>query len=461
MLDEKQLEEILREVRDRSGVPSIGASICSTHGSLSAAVGVRSTSTGAPLTVDSEFDVSCLMKFFISIVTLETVAAGRLQLDQPIASVLSEFSGTEGSRGERISIRHLLGHSSGYRGMDITNSRVRWNATWSDIVRWTLDSPLLFDVGQMFSYEHSEHVILGKVLERVTNKHPAHLVTETIFDPLGVKVANVPTPQAANPVYANNHSYAPIANSYGPIAFPPPCPTWSASLPDTTISLFDMARIARSLITAGPQSVFSAFTRANLEISHKKIPIQVSSDGRAERIPISFGLLCGRYGGDVFGHNGSSVGQTCAVRFSPALDLSVAVGTNCWAPSVRDEVVRRIFSAVTSETNAQMDEAGFHSFPTETVFGGFSPCELAGRYLGGFQSQIDVRNEGGDVICEVGKSRKGFRIVERGDGNCVIECATPLSVAFLRVEKEEQPALFLGVHGYRRFQESSGERLGE
>jgi CubicO group peptidase (beta-lactamase class C family) len=462
MLDEKQLQDILNDVQKRTHVPAIGAALCHPGGEVVAAVGLSSTATGAALSTISQFDLSCLMKFFVSITALESADAGRLDLNASIASILPEFSEATDDRGNLITVRHLLGHRSGYRGMDITDPRVRWNCNWRDIVLWASEAPLLFEPGHTFSYEHSEHVILSRLLDRVVNRQGLQLVHEMLFEPLNITPGHCSMGKTTNPHYAENHILSPATGKYMPISIPPFCSIWGSSLPNLTMSLSDIAKIAYLLVpppVSYAQINLSDFTRRMVSSDHVMLQKCVSSNLQAERTPKSFGLLCGNYGAGIFGHNGSSVGQTCAVRVVPSQHKSLVVGTNAWSPYARDLAIQYILAETAENQQIYVTNDVPEQFTTVALFNDVDPAQVPGRYLGGYNGEVTVRRKGEDLVCEIGNDRKGqkkFCIKKKDENEYTIISPSPVSAGFFSMGRHGEPALFLGVHGYVRVQ-----KLGE
>jgi CubicO group peptidase (beta-lactamase class C family) len=134
----------------RTGIP--GAVVLSDDG-VDAAGNVRAT---------DRFRVGSVTKTFVSAVTLQLVAEGRLSLDEPVP----EAGG--------IPLRMLLNHTSGiYNHSD--DPRVfehgllkQWQPR--ELVAISRDQPPYFAPGKGFHYSNTNYVILGLVIERVTGR---------------------------------------------------------------------------------------------------------------------------------------------------------------------------------------------------------------------------------------------------------------------------------------------------
>jgi acyl-CoA synthetase (AMP-forming)/AMP-acid ligase II len=441
-----RLTSLLHRLQEQTKVPGIGVAACSGDAAVFAAAGTATGDLGTKLSAASRFEMSCLMKFFVSLVTLDLAAKGQIDLDGTLGSYLPEFKGD--AKASRIKLRHLLSHTSGYRGLDITNAQVRWGLSWekfTDFFRATTQS---FEPGTTFNYEHSEHVILGEVLSRVTRRSARQLVKATLFDPLRVKPGRNATDKTEGAPYVANHVMAPASTSFTPVAMPPFGPFWDASLPDWTITLSDVVRIGRALI----QGTFAPQVLAWLLQPAITLPRGVRSDGRAEAIPVSFGLGCAHYGDGTIGHNGSMLGQTCGLRIDIKTGMIAAAGVNAWSPFVRDTVLQ---AAIAPNKPASSGATAAPSrpleFPIADLTGGISPDQLTGTYAGSYLGEVTVTREHENLRFDVGPAgsrQRSFRVKQTRGGMATIESSAPVSVIFFR--NGGAPALMLGVHSYRK-----------
>jgi methyl acetate hydrolase len=171
---------------------------------VSAAAGVRDTSTGAAMTPDTVVWIASMTKAITSAAAMQLVEQGKLSLDAPIASVLPQLAnvrvlegfdagGTPKLRPARVAItlRHLLTHSAGFV-YDM------WNADMARYLEVTgkpgiiscanaaLDLPLVFDPGSAWDYGVGIDWA-GKAVEAVSGKTLGGYLSEHLFGPLGMR----------------------------------------------------------------------------------------------------------------------------------------------------------------------------------------------------------------------------------------------------------------------------------
>jgi Beta-lactamase len=201
----------------------------------------------------------------------------------------------------------------------------------------------LFEPGHTFNYEHSEHVVLGEILRRISGRTARDLVNEILLEPLNVATGRAVSDKKASNIFVADHVYSATTRGNMAVAMPPFSRFWDASLPDWTINLPDVARISAALYGDSATRLAPGILD-HLCTPVVELPKAMSSRGRAERVPRSFGIGCAQYGNGEIGHNGSMTGQTCGVRINPTMGVSVVVGVNAWSPAARDAILERVMS---------------------------------------------------------------------------------------------------------------------
>jgi uncharacterized protein YbbC (DUF1343 family) len=130
------------------------------------------------MTADTIFDAASLTK---AVATAPSVwlliGRGKLSLDQPLRSVLPEFT------DEAVTLRHLLTHTSGLRpGLDRDN----WSGYDEGIRRALLEKPQNRP-GAVFRYSDINYILLGEVVRRTSGQSLDVFAKRNVFTPLGMK----------------------------------------------------------------------------------------------------------------------------------------------------------------------------------------------------------------------------------------------------------------------------------
>jgi CubicO group peptidase (beta-lactamase class C family) len=148
--------------------------------------GMAEIELGVPIAPDMVFRVGSVTKEFTAACVLRLAEEGRLALDDPVEKYLPEFP----NGGRRVTIEQLLTHTSGIRSYtDMPGwfgARMREDRTPREVEALFDGEPFDFEPGKGWHYDNSGYVLLGEILEKVTGKPYAELVTETIFRPLGM-----------------------------------------------------------------------------------------------------------------------------------------------------------------------------------------------------------------------------------------------------------------------------------
>ena len=134
---------------------------------------------------DTLYDVASLTKAVVtSVVTMQLCDRGVLSLDEPVAARLPEF---QGPGKDRVTVRHLLAHTSG-----LPAHRPFWTAvTSAPSERWAISllaghEPLEYATGSRSVYSDLGFILLGWLVERAAGLRLDVQAARGIFQPLGL-----------------------------------------------------------------------------------------------------------------------------------------------------------------------------------------------------------------------------------------------------------------------------------
>ena len=135
----------------------------------------------------SIFHVASISKQFAAMSMVLLARDGKLSLDDDVRKHIPEVP----DFGKRITIRHLIHHTSGLRDQWSLLAMSGWRAddpkSESDIL-WLVSRQraLNFDPGAEHLYSNTGFTLLGTIVKRVTGKSLREFTTERIFAPLGM-----------------------------------------------------------------------------------------------------------------------------------------------------------------------------------------------------------------------------------------------------------------------------------
>lgn len=135
---------------------------------------------------DTKFRLASVSKQFTSMLILQLVAEGKIDLKVPIATYLPDYPKKNAAV---ITVHHLLSHTSGtpsYTSFDNYRDIMRNPISVDELIQLFADSTLEFTPGERFSYSNSGYALLGKIIEKVSGKTYEEMAKERIFTPLGM-----------------------------------------------------------------------------------------------------------------------------------------------------------------------------------------------------------------------------------------------------------------------------------
>jgi len=135
-----------------------------------------------PMQDNTIFDLASLSKLFTSIVAMQQMQAGALDLNATVASYLPQFASN--GKGD-ITIEELLTHTS---GLPPDPSPALWQyPTMPDRINAILDTVPQYPAGTTYLYSDLNMLTLQQVLQQITGKSLDVLVREGITAPLGMR----------------------------------------------------------------------------------------------------------------------------------------------------------------------------------------------------------------------------------------------------------------------------------
>jgi CubicO group peptidase (beta-lactamase class C family) len=144
--------------------------------------------TGVPATTDVHFRNGAVAISYMSTLLLILVDEGKVSLDEKVSIWLPDIP----HAGE-VNLGQLAQMTSGY--VDFESTPELTAAQYADpFKQWTpqellalaVDKPLYYPPGTNWNYAHTNYVILGLALEKITGRPLDVLLQERILDPLGL-----------------------------------------------------------------------------------------------------------------------------------------------------------------------------------------------------------------------------------------------------------------------------------
>jgi CubicO group peptidase (beta-lactamase class C family) len=146
--------------------------------------GMANLEYGIAITPASIFHVASVTKQFAAMSILLLAQRGQLSLDDDVRKYISELP----DFGSRLTIRHLLTHTSGLReAFTLGNlAEPRDPGTDSLVKRLRRQKALNFTPGTEYAYLNTGYWLLGLIVERVSGQSLRAFADSNIFKPLGM-----------------------------------------------------------------------------------------------------------------------------------------------------------------------------------------------------------------------------------------------------------------------------------
>lgn len=197
------LETLVPRLMEKSGVPGLQIALVREGRIIwDRGFGVKNTGTNEPVTGETVFEAASLTKPLFAYVVMKLVEEKVLDLDTPLLSYLPrekienelghslEEPGFHKDWLEKITVRHILSHSSGMphgrRGKPY---------------------PLLFAPGTRYSYSAEGYYFLQLVIEHLKGEKLEIIMKKYALDPLGMKNSSMIWREGYERTSANGHGY--------------------------------------------------------------------------------------------------------------------------------------------------------------------------------------------------------------------------------------------------------------
>ena len=277
--------------------------------------GMSDLQHGVPITPESVFHVASVSKQFTAFAVGLLAVDARISLDDDIRTYIPELP----DYGDRITIRHLIYHTSGIRDQWELLRMAGWRYpadlfTQQDVIEIAVRQKALnFKPGDEFVYSNTGYTLLALVVERVTGMPLRAFADQRLFRPLEMTHSHIHDDHAE---IVQGRTSAYTTGSSGWKMSVPNFDTHGATSLFTTVG--DLLKWGHNFETAkvGSQELLKDATTPAILNSGKSAGY-------------GFGLFIEKYrGADAFGHGGADGGYRADILCLRAHQLVIAVACN-------------------------------------------------------------------------------------------------------------------------------------
>jgi CubicO group peptidase (beta-lactamase class C family) len=294
------------------GVPGATLAVLADGQVRTEAAGVLNVETGVEATPDSLFQTGSVTKSYTATVIMGLAEEGKLDLDAPVVDVLPEFRVADPEVTWTVTPRHLLSHTSGIAG-EFFEDTGRGDDALERYVERVADLGQDLPLGVTMSYCNTGYVVLGRIIERLTDQVWDAAMRELLLEPLGVKRTVTFPEELVRFRAAWGHLDEPGEE-------PKPVPAW-----DVSRSLGPAGGI---WATAEDVLTFARFhlehDRPEMRRVHVDVPDRWSTGAHW-----GLGWIVDDWNGqELYGHDGNTTGQAAHLRIEPERGVAVVLMTN-------------------------------------------------------------------------------------------------------------------------------------
>lgn len=138
------------------------------------------------MTSENIFEVGSITKQFTSVSILMLLEEGKLSLEDEITKFIPDYP----TNGKKITIHHLLTHTSGiksYTSMPSFGKVMTIDETPLAFIDFFKNEPMDFNPGEKYLYNNSAYFILGYIIEKASGISYPKFIQERIFDKIDMK----------------------------------------------------------------------------------------------------------------------------------------------------------------------------------------------------------------------------------------------------------------------------------
>ena len=261
------------------------------------------------------YRIASITKPFTAIAILQLHERGKLKLDDDIGNYI-DYKALDGKSG--ITIKQLLNHTAGipeYESNKESNSTINYPTLHSAIEVFK-DRELQSMPGKEFHYSTYGYVLLGAIIENISEQSYEGFLQENIFDPLGMTQTTIekqgPRSKAKTALYHRN-GRGKIKDAV-PTDLSSKIPGGGIQSTIADLLLFGQAILNNSLVSAESKELM--WTKVKMDYSGNPYGLGFTLYGNNPKY------------GQVYGHSGTQMGASAQLMLLPQEDLVIVVLSN-------------------------------------------------------------------------------------------------------------------------------------
>jgi CubicO group peptidase (beta-lactamase class C family) len=315
-----RLEALARQHK----VPGASLGILLGDELLELTTGVANRNTGVGVTPNTLFQIGSNTKLYTTTLIMMLADACEVDLGAPVRRVLPEFRLADTEAAKRITVHHLLTHTSGIEG-DHFEGFGRGDDCLERYVASLEKIGQIHAPGELFSYCNTGFCVAGRILEKLAGEPYHEVLRSRLLQPLGCRATTVLFEEMLAHRYAAGHVL-----QEGEPTVPPwivmerahaPAGSLTSSTPKEVLRFVGL-HLDEGLAPDGARLLSADAVRAMQRPAFRQPPASLADE-------VGLGWMVSQWDGErVIGHSGGTIGQLSFLQVLPERRLAVCLLTN-------------------------------------------------------------------------------------------------------------------------------------
>lgn len=311
---------------------------------INIARGLREARGDDNVSTSDYFRWGSITKTMTSVVVLQLVEEGLVDLDAPVSTYLGsgwaagyELDGVD--YGDVVTIRQILQHTDGFAEFafdlsfyGLASTRLETPFEPEEIIAWAIERGPQYEPGTQYAYNTVGHIVAGLVIEAVTG-NPAHLELRTrLFDPAGATEVYLAPQESPPEETVSGYVRGELKTA---LDFVPGFALYTAEA--TVGAFYNISAIPQEVLRSAGWTGGGVEAQAEdlARVFRSEFTDALSDEMLAEFVTPSeysnygLGISVGELNGyETYSHGGGVPGFRSHAAYVPDLDLTVAVSAN-------------------------------------------------------------------------------------------------------------------------------------
>lgn len=182
----EQLQTYTQQVMQETGVPGVAVGVLHNDQVQCAGLGVTNVDHPLPVNDQTLFQIGSITKTFTALLMMRLAEMGKLDLNASVRTYLPNFHVADADVSQRVTVRHLLTHNSGWAG-DVFEDTGAGDDALERYLKIMAEVEQLAPMETTFSYNNAAFYVAGALIEAVTGQSYQAVLRELVLEPMGLE----------------------------------------------------------------------------------------------------------------------------------------------------------------------------------------------------------------------------------------------------------------------------------